>query len=219
MAKVILSEQIGPLLLGQRQPMFEKSLTRKTFTPNPIRTPEERNALVVENLIIVKKFVSVLFRTNKKPYYTRDHAYCDAYLGFLCACEKYDPSKGFKLSTYAWKWMSRFTTAGYRRLKNIISVPPNSSLKVYQQEIDLKSHMMSIDVNHELKLEIEKALKKLSHKDADLIRFRMEGLSQRQIADMFGICHQAIQKKETRIHNKLRKHLKHLQGLFYTMEP
>ena len=71
----------------------------KTRKPS-LRSEEERNKLALDNAKLVGHVVHALWHVPAVRNMSRDDALQAGWLGLLRACELFDPSKGFRPSTY-----------------------------------------------------------------------------------------------------------------------
>lgn len=67
----------------------------------PKRSIEERNALVVDNLGLVRSFVDRGIEKGAIPWHQRDDAIQAGTLGLMRAADRFDASRGLRFSTFA----------------------------------------------------------------------------------------------------------------------
>lgn len=76
---------------------------------NALNTPLQVQQLAVQNHKLVPYFAKTYLR--KYPYLTMDQKkemVQEGYEGFMKACQKFDASRGFQLSTYSRFWIHRY---------------------------------------------------------------------------------------------------------------
>lgn len=191
-----------------------------------LRSVEDRNKMALENEPLVhwatKKFYFIHPRVV--AIYNRDDAYGDAWLGLLRACELFDPSTGYKFSSYAWFWMRQSMNRGLCKCVGIISIPegvlkrekriqPSHVLRASTMKIgDLELLNVVLDEKESIRKEnrdvgesIQNALDKLHPHLSEIIKLRMKGYKLQDISELKGICRERVRQLEAQAHKKLLK--------------
>lgn len=83
--------------------------------------------LICANLKLV---VCVVKRYLKRGGLTFDELVQEGNMGLMRAVEKFDPSRGFRFSTYAVPWISQKIQRAYKTQANLIYVPPHATERV-----------------------------------------------------------------------------------------
>lgn len=101
-------------------------------------SPQSRNQLVAENLLLVVKIAN---RISRKFSTSIDDLIQEGNIGLIKAAERYDPSRGTKFSTYATWWIRAFVLKYLADENRIKTTKPQISLqlKVFRIIDDLMS--------------------------------------------------------------------------------
>jgi RNA polymerase sigma factor (sigma-70 family) len=105
-------------------PTEPKKRGRKPASSTKFRSLAERNVMVEENLNLVFKFVDAfILRKPLRSGMTRDDLVQEARLGLIRASELFDPSKGFKFSTYATWWIRQRLDRAWMQSNFSVKIP------------------------------------------------------------------------------------------------
>lgn len=92
------------------------------------------NKLTEHNLRLVIRFVKIFIKAKTKRNWdeieTVDYLQIGT-MGLIRAAEKYDPTRGYKFSTYATYWIRSFVTRHSIKASSIFSIPEEACRKAY----------------------------------------------------------------------------------------
>jgi RNA polymerase sigma factor (sigma-70 family) len=108
--------------------------------PAPIRRRglRARERMVTSNLRLVMKF-SQRWRTRVRPCDLLD-LISEGNLGLIEAVEKFDPTKGYRLSTYAWWWVKKSMDAWSNQRALMIRPPTTQAPLMHQIRVATRAH-------------------------------------------------------------------------------
>lgn len=140
--------------------------------------------------------------TSIRPVEDSDQ-FGDAMVGLMMAVKKFDPSRGFKFSTFAYHVIKSFVLAGHkRRSKGVTRLE-----RVFLDDISgIESNgdeQHSIDTNDLIATMLEK-ISILPPREQAVIRARLEGKKLREISEVIGVTKQRVQQIEDRATRSLR---------------
>jgi RNA polymerase sigma factor (sigma-70 family) len=100
-----------------------------------------RNKLAARNEKLIKTFLSLISRNNKdviaKHY---EDLLQEGAIGLTRAIEHFDPSKGFRFSTYAGHWILQSITSYITKAQAIVSIPNPVRLAVLKTQLYMKEN-------------------------------------------------------------------------------
>lgn len=174
-----------------------------------VRNDEQRNELAERNIKLVYHFTKLFFkrRPDAKRWYSEEEAYSDAFVGLLRAAELYNENVG-RFSTYAYLWVKKYLRLGLNEAKNIIRVPVHWKdhipvARSYATE-EWKAGEFSQEEYLTAKAVLERLLRKIPAREAEIIRLRSEGVHLKEIGQRMGIVYQRVQQLERRAIHVLR---------------
>lgn len=173
-------------------------------------TQDERNNLITQNIRLATgafwKYYPMI-----KDYMEVDDGLSICYIGLIKAIDSYDSSKGGTLSTYAYQVIKNELLQNLRILKriplcisldtSILSEDNECTLEYFLKDyFDLEEYVDNIITNEIL----ANAINSLNDMDKRLILLHLQGLTQRQIADILNISQPYVARTLKKIVNKLR---------------
>lgn len=170
-----------------------------------MKTKEE--LLVEENMklvhfVINKRYKTIIQKINYLGLY--EDFYQEGCIGLFKAVKAFDETKGFKFSTYGFKWIdlqlrgfvTRYIPKHYN--DNLVSMDKKIN-KGDKREITLKDAIYSYDEYNGLYSDLKKFAKTTKVKDIDtIIDLSLEGLSQREISIVIGISQPEVSRRVKR---------------------
>lgn len=196
---------------------------RQFFTKNPLRGIEARNKLFEENIKLAHKFVANKIRRNTRLRLIQDDLLSDVFIGLMSACEMFDETKGFKISTYAHYWMEQAYSRGWMKRNRLIHVPIYALCEkvetpvvermsdFFSENIPCKEDDRDYERDEIISNAIKDALRFLSKKERQVIEMRLDGMSLQGIGDLMGLTKERIRQIETAGRGKLLPRLWRLQ--------
>lgn len=150
---------------------------------------ERRNALVEQNLGLVRKMVGQLTRAMLWRIGGRDEADSVGLRGLLKAAQGFDPARGTKFSTYACVTISRclYRAAGEYRARE--PLPVDDHLWARPDE-----RLDQIDLQDQIE-RVKRAMRRLSAPQRKVLRLTcLQGLTVTEAARKLGVSKQAVQQ-------------------------
>lgn len=138
---------------------------------------EAKNKLVTSNLRLVQRVVNVYIRNGLSSQYNAGDLMQEGTIALIRAAEKFQPSKGFRFSTYAMFWIRASVKRSQLSQSREISVPQRvqevyKKMQLTKKELEDKGLRPSIDDIAEVmgvKMEVlEKAERAMSQKTYSL---------------------------------------------------
>ena len=121
---VLSQEQIDQIAkVIQSEPVNSKK-----YKDNVNKLTEHNLRLVIR---FVKLFVQAKTRRNWDQVETVDYLQVGT-MGLIRAVEKYDPTRGYKFSTYATYWIRSFVTRHSIKTSSVFSIPEEACRRAYQ---------------------------------------------------------------------------------------
>lgn len=149
----------------------------------------------------------------------------EAYAGLWFACRRYDPSRGFKLSTYAMRCAWGFVLNGFKRHERGIRGPKRTRYErlrfqqlvaedgepdpMQQVAIDHADDVVSEAMRSEEADSIASCLASMHPTDAQILRRRL--MDEHQLLDVaasLGVSKQAVGQRQKRAERRLEKMLR-----------
>jgi RNA polymerase sigma factor (sigma-70 family) len=141
--------------------------------------------------------------------------YGDAWIGFLRARERFDPSRGFAFLTYATPVIISSIIHGIKkRKKKRLNIDGTQHIvrqfgALEQEDIrDTRRSALEEAIDsihsHDMVKKLQLAIDQLPEMNARVIRMRLDGMMLREIADEIGVSKQRIAQIEKRGHKMLR---------------
>mmetsp|Transcript_16402 Transcript_16402/g.46963 ORF Transcript_16402/g.46963 Transcript_16402/m.46963 type:complete len:579 (+) Transcript_16402:223-1959(+) len=84
---------------------------------------EAKNKLVTSNLRMVQGVVNVYIRNGLRGHYNAADLMQEGIMALIRAAEKFDPSRGFRFSTYAMYWIRSSIKRGQIMQSRVVTVP------------------------------------------------------------------------------------------------
>ncbi|EQK46971.1 RNA polymerase sigma factor, sigma-70 family protein [[Clostridium] bifermentans ATCC 19299] len=170
-----------------------------------MKTKEE--LLVEENIklvhfVINKRYKTIIQKINYLGLY--EDFYQEGCIGLFKAVKAFDESKGFKFSTFGFRWIDlqlrsfvgKYMPKHYN--DNLVSMDKKIN-KGDKREITLKDAIYSYDEYNGLYSDLKKFAKTTKIKDIDtIIDLSLEGLSQREISTVIGISQPEVSRRVKR---------------------
>ena len=122
---------------SESRPATAKRRGRKPQSSTKFRSIEERNVMVEENLNLVYRFVESFM--SKKPLRSgmcKDDLVQEARLGLIRASELYDPSTGFRFSTYATWWIRQRLDRAWIQGNFPVRLPARYNFRTVQEDAE-----------------------------------------------------------------------------------
>lgn len=98
--------------------------------------------LVISNLGLVHKITHRFPIKNSNCGY--DDLFQEGVAGLLHAIDKFEPARGYRLSTYAYRWIQAYVTRYYQNQGRVIRVPVHMSTK--QQQLNKQVEVLTRDL-------------------------------------------------------------------------
>lgn len=136
----VIADWIGPSgkspVLPETEILRLASLVQNTATPQHRRRTAV-NKLVKHNLLLVAK-ITIAFLTKRALYNPSDDRISDylqqGTLGLIKAAEKFDPTRGYKFSTYAHNWIRCYLTRYHYTTIGPVHIPENVVLAMFNPQ-------------------------------------------------------------------------------------
>jgi RNA polymerase primary sigma factor len=136
----------------------ENFITNVLYT-DPENKEEARELLIKTNLRLV---VSIA-KKHKNTGIPLDELISEGNIGLVKAIDKFNPTKGNKLSTYATWWIRQYVIQCIQTHGRTIRVPPHASEKIRRVKLIIKSLTNELqrtpsleEISQETKIEVEK---------------------------------------------------------------
>lgn len=160
--------------------------------------------------------INLAYEFSKKyqEYYGKEDAIQISLMGFWVACKTFNPDKGIKLSTYAYKVMSNRFFLINRNSKKIVTDTVSLDRNIKEDGDDDFSSLISDDKDYEeicinnicLKNTIEYANKNLNPTDKFIFNnYFLNNESQMKIAEDLDISQAQVSRRISNIRNILRR--------------
>ena len=153
------------------------------------------NKLVEDNLKLV---YSVMWKHY--PQYINDDVYQCGCIGLWKAAESYDPDKG-AFSTHTYYWIRCYI---HNHVIKLYTKKRSLNNSILPLEDFAEDHASPIDeaVNNFM---LDSLINKLDNTDKFIIRMKLVGYTQREVADLLGISQIRVSQRERRAIAKMRK--------------
>eukprot|EP00979_Chaetoceros_neogracilis_P008004 scaffold1746_cov245-Chaetoceros_neogracile.AAC.7 len=182
------------------------------------RSQRAKAALIEANLRLVVTVARQTVKQGKTPINFQD-ACQEGIIGLSIACEKFDPSKGFRFSTYAVWWIRREVQKNVNQQSRSVRLPASAMKKINDIRINERLLMTTLGrkpTEEELakkemfQTDVRRLIKTLSPREQAVIRLRF-GLDDGTpktldyIATKFSVDKERIRKVEAKALLKLRQ--------------
>ncbi len=181
----------------------------------------DQQALVTRNMGLVGWYLKRYFRCHpgRSRRYSWELAEAEAYLGMCEAARHYDPTRGVRFATYAFRWLWLAVLNGWRDLQMIRTAEnghhPDLKEKA-RHAYQLSDHFdrvwpgqVDLDpVQRERVDLVRAAIDLLPPTWADLVRDRMAGQTLDALGKARGISKEAVRQRLERSMRRMRKALK-----------
>lgn len=181
-------------------------------------TKDEINKLIEDNINIAYKIVWE-FNNKLKGLIEYEELVSIALFGLTKAANTFDKDKNFSFSTYSYKVIKNEILIEMRKINksnkhNIKIVSINSEIESTDNSITLEDlikdkYNLEEDIENKLKFEdLHEAIDTLHPYYKKLINYRLEGKTQREIADILGLSQPQICRLLSQAINYLRDYYK-----------
>lgn len=168
---------------------------------NPL-TQEELNVLIYKaqdgccksmNTIILKNIGLVMALVNKYSYSNKqniDDYFQEGCIGMMQAIKKFDPTKGFKFSTYAAIWINQTSGEWLKNTSNTVRIPKDHYGKIKHEYVPVDWDIASKnDFQEEIdQFELQDLIKKLTEKEQRVVNSHLAGETFITISKREGVC-------------------------------